>query len=192
MKLPKNPDQRFIEGLKSGDAKVLQEIYSLIWPKVRGFVQQNQGSEAQAKDVFQKALLQLSARTQVRSFELKSSFEGYLFTACKNLWRRELKKDQLRGVTSERVRKLYYEPEDMAASVLEQERWELFQTKLAELSANCRQLLEMLFAKQSGREIMEKMGYGSEGTVRQRIFKCKTRLSKLVMNDPRYKGLLFK
>jgi RNA polymerase sigma factor (sigma-70 family) len=185
-------DEAYIKGLKERDAAVIKEIYQSIRPKVIGFVLKNQGGEDDAGDVFQKALLQLMARVEVKDFVLQSSFEAYLFTACKNLWRRELKKRQLRGVTTDKVRSLYYEADDLAQATLEQERWELFQEKLKDLSENCQQLLRLLFNKVSGKEIREKMGYGSENTVRQRIFKCKSRLTQLILQDGRYQNLQFK
>lgn len=185
-------DQAFLTGLAERDETVIGEIYQRFRPKVRAFVLKNEGNEEDASDVFQKALMQLMARVSVQQFQLQSSFEGYLFTACKNLWRRELKKRQLRGVTTEKVRGLYYEAEDLAQATLEQERWELFQEKLKGLSENCQQLLGLLFNKVSGKEIRQQLGYGSENTVRQRIFKCKAQLTQLILQDVRYQNLQFK
>ena len=74
-------------------------------------------------------------------------------------------------------------------STLEQEKWDLFREKLAEISDNCRTILQMFFNKMSSRDIMEELDYASETTVRQRVFKCKTQLIKRIQQDSRYEEL---
>jgi len=80
----------------------------------------------------------------------------------------------------------------MAQSALEQDRWELFREKFEMMSDNCREILGLLFNKVSGKEMMEKLGYSSDTTVRQRVFKCKKKLGELVKDDNRFKDLLYK
>ena len=46
-----------------------------------------EGNTTDAEDIFQKALLQIVVRYKKEKFQIKTSFEGYLFTVCKNLWR---------------------------------------------------------------------------------------------------------
>ena len=50
---------------------------------------QNKGGIADAEDIFQKALLQIAVRYKKEKCQIKSSFNAYLYTVCKNLWRRE-------------------------------------------------------------------------------------------------------
>ena len=109
-----------------------------------------------------------------------------MFTACKNLWRRELNNRTKKGVTSNELKELYYEQKQFTQSTLEQERWELFHEKLKEISENCQQVLRLFFNKMTGKEIMNHMGYASESTVRQRIFKCKKQLIAQVKKDDRF------
>ena len=115
----------FLNALQNGSSKEIQELYNTNFPKVKHFVLQNKGQIADAEDIFNKALLQITVRYRKEKFQITSSFEAYLFTACKNLWRRELNKSKIK-VTNDP----FYEPkddnEDLALGVLEQKRWELF------------------------------------------------------------------
>ncbi|MBX2828548.1 MAG: sigma-70 family RNA polymerase sigma factor [Flavobacteriaceae bacterium] len=181
-------DARFLNALISNDSTIIKEIYTRIFPKVEKFVLQNKGRASDAEDVFQKALLQLAARYKKERFEIVSSFDAYLFTVCKNLWRRELNKSK-RKVTIDPTPELRSEEQDMALALLEQKRWELFQETFQKISENCQKILKMFFQKVPYAEIVKVMSYNSETVARQRVFKCKTRLTELVHADVRYHSL---
>lgn len=178
----------FITGLKNNNEKVILEVYQKVFPNVKYFVLENKGQHADAEDVFQKALLQIMARVQVKSFQINSSFEAYLFVACKNLWRRELNKRK-RLVTNDAVKEQGSEERELARSILEQERWEFFQEKLEAISGNCKEVLKRFFNKMPYRQIAEELDYTSESVVRQRVFKCKNKLTETIKKDIRFKEL---
>ncbi|MCK8522690.1 RNA polymerase sigma factor [Aquimarina sp. D1M17] len=174
--------------LVSGDRNVIQDLYLKEFPKIKSFVLNNNGTLSDAEDIFQKALLQLIARYRVKTFVVEGSFRAYFYSACRNLWRRELNKQKL-IVTNDKVIERNKATEDMIMATLEQEKWELFQEKLAELSDNCKQLLQLFFKKVPYKKITEELGYNSDNVVRQRIFNCKSQLTKLIKKDNRYKNM---
>ncbi len=178
----------YLEALLTGDSNKIQHIYIKSFPKVRKFVLQNNGQQQDAEDVFQKALMQLSIRYQREKFIIKTNFEAYLFTACKNLWRRELNKSKNK-VTNYQVIELEDDSNDMALSILEQKRWELFQESLKNISENCQQILKLFFAKVAYSDIVKKMKYNTETVARQRVFKCKKKLKEAVLKDSRFNSL---
>ncbi|WP_299883940.1 sigma-70 family RNA polymerase sigma factor [uncultured Lacinutrix sp.] len=181
-------DDYLLNSLINKDEKGIAEIYKLIFPKVLGFVRKNNGELQDAKDVFQKALLQITARITVKEFTINSTFEGYLFTACKNLWKRALNKKKNR-VTNPQVMELVNEEHDLGLATVELERWDLFREKLQELTENCRTLLGYAFQKKPYEEIALELGYNTGNVVRQRIFKCKKRLTEIIQRDKRFKKL---
>lgn len=178
----------FLEALLKGDEKTILKIYKEILPKVASFVKNNKGTHNDAQEIFQKALYQLTARIKVRNFEINTSFEAYLFTACKNLWRRELNK-QKKEVRNDGLFELVSEDQDNSRAVLEQERWELFEEKITSLSENCKELLKLYFKKTSYKAIVEKFDYANENTAFQRVFKCKKKLADLIKVDKRFQEL---
>ncbi len=181
-------DDFLLQSLVTGDEKGITEIYKKLYPKVLRYVCKHDGTEDDAKDVMQKGLLQLSARAQAKHFKITSTFEGYFFTTCKNVWRREIKIKQLR-VTNPAIIDQVHEEREIALAAYEQEKWELFQEKLAVISENCRKILSYFFNKVPYSKIAEKLDYASENTVRQRIFKCKNKLKEAIKSDSRYNEL---
>ncbi len=178
-------DSFYLEALLNNDVEVIKTIYKNNFFKIKSFVLSNKGQQQDAEDIFQNALMQLAVRYDKEKFVITSSFEAYLFTVCKNLWRRELNKTKIR-VTKYETLQPEAKHEDIAASVLEQERWELFTEKLEEISGRCKELLKSYFSKMSYADIVKKFNYSSETVARQSVFKCKTRLKELVKKDKRF------
>lgn len=178
----------YLNALLEGDSKKIKNLYKKNFSQVLIFVKQNKGEKKDAEDVFQKALLQIAIRYKKETFIIKGSFDGYLFTVCKNLWRRELNKNK-RRVTNTNVIELLSEAKENAYSLIEQKRQELFVEKLSAISENCKKMLTLFFAKIPYAEIVVDLGYSSETVVRQRIFKCKKKLTELVKSDVRYNSL---
>jgi RNA polymerase sigma factor (sigma-70 family) len=182
-------NSEYLEALVKGDSVIIETIYANNLNKVISFVLKNNGAIDDAKDVFQKALLQLAVRYKREPFEIRTEFDAYLFTVCKNLWRRELNKAKYR-VTKFDSLEPKDEANDIALAVLDQQRWELFQEALNRLSNNCQEVLKLFFNKVSYEQIVQTFNYSSETVARQRVFKCKKKLIGFVKENANYKSLL--
>lgn len=178
----------FLKALVKEDKRVLLKIYQNSLPKVKSFVLKNNGNIEDAEDIFQKALMQIAIRYKKEQFCITTSFDAYLFTVCKNLWRRELNKHKNK-VTNSEVVELVNEERESSLALVEQKRQELFIEKMKEISENCRQILFMFFAKKSYAEMVQDTDYNSETVVRQRVFKCKKKLTEIIKADKRYNSL---
>lgn len=181
-------NQYFLNALVNRDSKGIEKLYENNFHKVKKFILQNNGQSVDAEDIFQKALLQIAVRYKKEPFTIKTNFEAYLFTVCKNLWRKELNKSK-NWVTTDKDYTHTDENQDIALSILEQKRWELFKEIFELITGNCKIILTLFFNKKSYAEIVKVMNYNSETVARQRVFKCKAKLIKLIKNDKRFNSL---
>lgn len=179
---------QYLEALVKGNTNLIQDIYQKCFPAVKKFVSRNSGTLEDAEDIFQKSLLQIAVRYKKEAFEIRGDFDIYLFAVCKNLWRREINKSKNR-VTNSDFMNLYGEEQDNALALVEQKRYELFSEMLNLISENCKAILTLYFAKMSYAEIVRETGYSSETVARQRVFKCKKKLTDLIKGDHRYRSL---
>ncbi len=178
----------YLNALVEGNSRIISKIYSTNFTQVKRFILQNKGGVEDAEDVFQKALLQIAVRHKKEGIQINSNFDAYLFTVCKNLWRRELNSKKNR-VTNQEVIELVSDAKENANALVEQKRHELFLEKLNLVSDNCKKILSLFFAKVPYAEIVESTEYNSETVVRQRVFKCKKKLTDLIRGDKRYLSL---
>ena len=174
------------KSLIHGDAKGIQKTYDLVFPRVLQFVLKNNGYKDDAKDVFQEALIQLITRFKSIDKDLDISLEAYLFTMCKNLWRQELNKKKRVTKELETTYTIETNDEIFIDEDIEVEKRELYQSKFDELSDNCKIILTLFYKKASYKEMIEILPYRNEATIRQRVFKCRKKLSFLIRSDIRF------
>lgn len=183
-----NENSIYLEALLNNEETIIKELYASNFVKVKSFVLSNKGQVEDAEDIFQKALMQIAVRYEVDKFEIKSSFGAYLFTVCKNLWRKELNSSKKRVMKYDFVEH-DGEYSEIATSVVEQKRWELFTEKLTKISEKCKELLNAYFSNLTYPDIVKAFNYGSEAVARQAVYKCKERLKGLIKKDKRFNAL---
>ena len=170
--------QKFLKG----DSSLISKIYKHSFPIVERYIVTHDGSKKDAEDIFHNALVLLFVKLKEQKLNIQS-FDKYLFTVCRNMWRRENHKNR---VTNLDQVPLVSEELDKAQFYIEQEQWELYKEKFEELSTSCKEILKLMLKKISYEEIVKIFQYSSQTVARQRVFKCKTRLIELIKKDKRY------
>lgn len=169
----------------NGDAALMQKLYSKNYYNVELYILKNSGNKDQAKDVFQQGLLVMYTLLKKEKLAI-ASFDNYLFSICKNLW---IKQAVKKRVTKLPVDTLMDESPDLATFHIEQLQWHLFKEKFELLKETCKSILKMTLKNISYAEISKKLNYANENAARQKVFRCKTKLFKLIQTDPKFKRL---
>ncbi len=175
----------FLSKFLEGDREVLNHIYKNSFKYVKHYIKSRGGTEKDAEDVFHNGLLLIYVKLKENQIQVKV-FDNYLFTVCKNLWKRENSKKRVTNIDHI---PLVSEELDLAAFYLEHNQWELYKEKFELLSEQCKAILKMVFEKKTYTEIVKKYSYASQVVARQRVFKCKTKLTKLIKDDKRFSKL---
>jgi len=185
--MSKNTNHPQIIALLNGDEKIIKLIYKTLYPKVKSFIYKNKGNSLDAEEIFHKALYQLIVKAKIKTIQINTTLEAYLFTICKYLWYQELN-NRKKEVRNDSIFELKSE-DFQAEQILQQERWLLFEEKILELSENCQDLLQAYFKKVPYNKIIKKFDYATKNVAFQRIFKCKKKLTDLIKSDSRFKKL---
>lgn len=184
-------DQRYIDALKHNHQPVLEELYKNFSGKIKWMILHNHGTEADAADIFQEALLSINRKAATGNFILTCPFEAFLFAVCKRKWLKELIKRKQQGVTFNDNRE-YMISDDNFKLVEEMELTEarrlLFREKLEELNENCRKLLRLRWSGRSMKEIAESLNI-SYTYARKKKSQCMSKLVMLVKEAPAFKAL---
>ncbi len=193
-----HPDQKYIDALLNNDRKLLGELYQKCYPMIRNIVVQNKGTEANAADIFQEALVDLFKRAKAHQLALAFSICSYIKGMCTHKWQDELKKSKREGVTFTDFEGQNEKGEDCfkveEEHHLKQARLDLIKKKLNEMGESCKKLIRLSWTKNAaGKKIsteeIAKVLHVTEGYARKKKSECIVKLMKLVMDDPEFSDL---
>ncbi|MEO6039573.1 MAG: sigma-70 family RNA polymerase sigma factor [Saprospiraceae bacterium] len=181
----------YLAAILEGDRTALRLLYEVQFPVICGLIRNYGGSEADARDIFQDAILVVYQKAQQPDFQLTSQFSTFFYGICRNLWlNTRTKKSASAEVTFTEDVKYITDEIALEDELLYVEQGNLFWSAFRQLGADCQQLLELFFQKIPMETIATRMGYGSEGYAKRRKRQCKDRLIELVKKNPAYRELL--
>ena len=79
----KQTENDYLRAIKNRNDVLIQEIYNQFLGKVVGFVIANNGTKTDAKDIFDKAVYQISAWLEREDFTINSTFGGFCLRPVK-------------------------------------------------------------------------------------------------------------
>ena len=178
-------DQRYINGLLQNDTALVREIYERFSGKVKAHIIQNSGSEDDAADIFQEALIDIFQQAEHKDLKLTCPFEPFLLLVCKRKWLNELKKRGRREVTKD-PEDLYAAGEDVFALAeqmqLQEDKTKLFVAMFQKLGEKCREIISRCLGNKPQEEVAEELGL-TYAYLRKKKSECTAELIKLIQTN---------
>ncbi|WP_299189183.1 sigma-70 family RNA polymerase sigma factor [uncultured Aquimarina sp.] len=183
-----NDEIKIFNGILYGNNEILKDFYKRNFIIIKSFIIKNSGTEKDAEDIFQDALVILYQKIKNDSLVLDYSIHTYFYGISKNIWMRRLSK--LKKVSCcGRINDLVSDTNFSIIDNIEQrDRESLYRKYLLNLNCKCKDLLFLFFDGKSMKEIAQLTNY-TEGYVRKRKFECKKHLMELIAKDPLYSEL---
>jgi RNA polymerase sigma factor (sigma-70 family) len=94
-------DNTLFDKLKAEDNSSFELLYKFYFPSVSSYIKQNLGSNQDAEDIFQEAIIVLLQKVRQADFVLTSSLKTYLYAIAKNLWLKRLRDNKMKIVDNE-------------------------------------------------------------------------------------------
>lgn len=185
-------DEAIIEGLKLRRDDMIKYVYRELYPVIKNLVVSNSGTDEDAEDVFQDALVIVYKKGKDEGLVLSSSFKTFFYSVCKNLWLQRLGKQKDIRQTFVEIEEPITLPESITKEMhaIENEKIKLYQKHFLSLGDDCQKVLRLFLRKISLREIAEIMGYKTEKYAKTRKYDCKEELKNRILNDPNYLNLI--
>jgi RNA polymerase sigma factor (sigma-70 family) len=163
---------RWRQALLTDRDKTLEYLYTRTWPVVRQYVKQQQGTEEDAKDVLQDAMIIFFEKVVHDQLVLTAAPVTYLAAISKNRWRQEMEKRSRQLFSPDNPEPQPAEPDAASANLMH------FVDQLGE---KCRDILvQFYYFGQRLEKIAYRHGYGSIRSATVQKFKCLERLRKKV------------
>lgn len=165
--------------------KALYDYY----PMVKSLVLKNSGTEEDAKDLFQNALIIFYKKAIDRDFVLTSKISSYIYAVCDNNWKKKLTRDKSRHHSDINDLQERTHAEEMIVDMDNQNIPSIKDTVdelLETIGEPCKSILVMHeYQKLNMKQITEALGYANEHTTRQQKYKCIQKLKKLIPTELR-------
>ena len=161
------------ERICSGDEGALDLVYTKYYRMMTKLVINNNGTEQEAKDIYQEALVVFWQKAVSGNLVMTSKMSTYIYSICFNLWRKELERKKRH--TNEAKDSSEIQDHDR------QERIKIISKCVSDLDDTCRKVLTYFyFDGLSMTDIAEKLGFANTNTAKTKKYKCKQKLDELV------------
>ena|SRR5690606_20963025 len=166
-------EKEIYQRICQGDEKALEILYKKYYRMMTKLVITNSGTEEEAKDVYQDALIVFWQKANSGDLVLTSKMSTYIYSICQNLWRKEL----------DRKKRLSHEEKDSSVTVDMDapERERIMLRCIEQLGDTCKKvLMYYYFEELSMQDIADKLGFANTDTAKTKKYKCKQKLDELV------------
>ena len=176
-----NTDAKILDLMRRGNEEALVMLYESNRRSVFAYVTRNSGTENDAEDMLQEALVVLWERVRTGQFEYTAKLSTFVYGVVKRMWSRRLahrRREPLSELDPE-------EHSDGALSVLDDliecEEAELVRQALDKIGDQCQKLLKLFYWEElSMEEIAINMGFANAETAKAKKYQCKKALEKVL------------
>lgn len=166
-------DSEILDRISEGDERALDYLYRKYYRMMTNIVLKNSGTEEEAKDVYQEALLVFWQKASSGNLVLTSKISTYLYSICLNQWRKEL--DRKSRLSGEMVDSMEFQSHE------DQERLSIVMKCIEELGDTCKKILTYYyFDGLSMSDIAKRMNFANTDTAKTKKYKCKMKLDNLI------------
>lgn len=173
--------ENFIEKFIRNDEKVLESTYKHNFKIVRNYVMKNNGTEADAKDIFQEAMIIAWLNMKEGKFIVKNEFSlsAYLYKISKYKWLDKLKSKSMKS--TQRIGEMDYQDLDTELNEYEKSEKHLnyLHSLYNQLDTKCKDVLNRFyFNRNKLEEIADELNYDI-GSIRTIKYRCMQKLRKM-------------
>lgn len=170
-------DLSLIKELQCNNKGAYEILYLKYFPVIASYIKQNRGSDEDAQDVFQEAVIVLLEKVKHSDFVLTSSLSTYLFAISKNIWLKHLRNHKF--VVTDQFEETLHNTELLVSEEVEVDFVEKVDSWLNKITKHCQQVLRALFFDNQSIEIlMGIMGWKNRHTADNQKYKCIQQLKK--------------
>jgi RNA polymerase sigma factor (sigma-70 family) len=177
-------DELILNEIRKNNEVALRELYKTHYPMIFNLICSNNGTEQEAKDVYQETIIAFYERAQQPDFVLTCKIKTYLYAVARRLWLKRLwEKKRFEGKIEEK--ESFHGIEDEIIDFEEREiAFHNMKEALGNLGEPCRSILEDFYIRDLNMEdIRVKFGYTNADNAKNQKYKCLQRLKKIFFTN---------
>ena len=190
----KMSDREIIENLRSNSAENNESafvyLYGLLYTKAVAYIRKNSGTEEEARDVFQDALLAFYKLVRQDRLRPDTKAEAYIFSIFRNLWLKKLHKRKREVLLDEEAHDVPIEGGQLEG-LIATEQHALLDQAIESLGPDCQAILIAYYYEQLRmEEIAQLLNFSSAQVAKNKKYNCMKKLKQLVLNSDYFRHLL--
>lgn len=177
-------DADFLEGLRQDNNETLKALYKKFFTVVLKYVLNNNGSEQEAKDVYQESIIVLYQNVRKPGFELNCQLQTYIYSIAKRLWLKQIgKNNHLVKLSDEAGHEEANVSDEVEEHAQREKDFDRMNESLEQLGEPCKSLLTDFYLRRMSMDaIAERFGYTNSDNAKNQKYKCLQRLKKIFSN----------
>ncbi len=177
-------DRKLIERILKGDESAITVVYRNNVMMVRKYVLENSGTEDDAQDMLQEALVVLWENVMRGEFDLTAKISTYLYSVVRNKWLRDINKRRIGKTNDLENIDLADERLDALKKVIHTEEYKVALQCIQRLGETCRKLLTMFYLEEKGmEEIARALRFNNTDVAKAKKWQCKKELEHFVKKE---------
>ena len=177
-------EELILADIRKKDERALRELYRTHYPMVVHLICSNSGSEQEAKDIYQEAVIAFYEKAQQPQFTLTCKIKTYIYAVCRRLWLKRLSEKKRTSANILEAETFAGIDEAMIEMEENEKRFTKMGTALSALGEPCRTIIEDYYINDLSMEmISDKFGYTNADNAKNQKYKCLQRLKKLFFNN---------
>ena len=173
-------EKEVFRSVGNNEKGAIEAVYKENYSMIQHFIISNNGTEDDARDVFQEAMMVLYEKSRSPGFELTCQIRTYLYSVCRRLWLKKLQYARRIETQVENHDKVVAVEEDMEQHEKLTQQYLSMRTAMGKIGEPCKSLIEAFYVhRKNMHEIASFFGYTNADNAKNQKYKCLVRLKKL-------------
>jgi len=173
-------EKELLKGLANNDKEAIEAIYRDNYNLIQNLIINNNGTEDDARDVFQEALIVLYEKSKSDSFVLNCQIRTYVYSVCRRIWLKKLQYAKRFESQVEFLEDTVPVEEDLEVHDKLNHQYGIMRSAMGKIGEPCKSLLEAFYVHHKNMiEIASFFGYTNADNAKNQKYKCLMRLKKL-------------
>lgn len=155
-------DNKILSGIRNNNNKIIKWLYKNYYPIIQKKILNDQGSDEDAKEIFQEAIIIIYLKIRDNNLILYCSLKKYFLAVCRKIWIKQLYKKQKRDIQFLNDDFFLESDNDIIKMYEQNERYRLYMKHYLRLHVKCRKILRLYMEKVSFKKIAEIMNFKNE------------------------------
>lgn len=185
-------DENILADLKAGKNHVIEQVYKDCYKMVANYIKNNNGTEDDAKDTFQEAMMVVIKNLRKPNFILTAKLSTYLYSVARQLWLYRLRGkrnysdlDTLQG----KEPFIVLDDDEILRKQLLEKKHDLLKKVFKQIGTDCQKILHAYYYDKIKLKAIAKDFDYTYAFARVKKNRCMKSLMKQVKQDLEYKNL---